>query len=74
MTNPAAELEALRTELTACVAASETQLSILSAQHDLAFGAIAAEAAALVRNQRKLAEVEDQLARLSAQRQFGLVA
>ncbi len=74
MTNSEAELEALRTELKACVAASETQLSILSAQRDMAFGAVAAEVAALVRNQRKLAEVEDQLARLSAQRQFGLAA
>lgn len=51
MTNLAV-LENQRIELMACVAAGETQLSILSAQNDMAFGAIVAEVAALVRNQK----------------------
>ena len=73
MTNFAA-LEKQRAELKACVAASETQLSILSSQNDMAFGAIAAEVAALVRNQRKLGEVEEQLATLTLEQRFSLAA
>lgn len=74
MTNSAAALEQLRTELKACISASETQLSILSAERDMPFGAIAAEVAAIVRNQAKLAEVEDKLTRLSMRQEFSLAA
>lgn len=65
MTQSAVALEQQRTELKACIAASEMQLSILSAQKDLAFGAVAAEVAAMARNQAKLAEIEDRLALLA---------
>ena len=69
-----AALEKQRAELMACVAASETQLSILSSQNDTAFGAVAAEVAALVRNQRKLGKIEEQLATLTLDQRFSLAA
>ena len=71
MSNAAATLKQLQAELKACIAASETQLSLMSAQPDTGFGMIAAEVAAMVRNQLKLAEIED---RLAHQQRFELAA
>ena len=74
MANETETLRQLQSELKACIAASETQLSLMSAKPDVGFGMIAAEVAAMVRNQRRLAEIEDRLARVSSQIQYQMAA